>query len=110
MNPETPRPRFVDFQDLMHHRVLEILLVAPPYDAYVLEEAGELSERMLGEFRNLDLHYAPGLTAVATGAEALELLRTQRGFNLILATPRLADMHAVGLQPDVWQHQPVRRL
>jgi CheY-like chemotaxis protein len=78
----------------MHHRVLEILLVAPPYDAYVLEEAGELSERMLGEFRNLDLHYAPGLTAVATGAEALELLRTQRGFNLILATPRLADMHA----------------
>ena len=89
-----PRPRFVDFQDLMRHRVLEILLVAPPYDAYVLEEAGELSERMLGEFRNLDLHYAPGLTSVATGAEALELAKSQRGFNLILATPRLADMHA----------------
>ena len=94
LRPAIVRPRFVDFQDLMRHRVLDILLVASPYDAYVLEEAGELAERMLGEFRNLDLHYAPGLTAVATGAEALELLRTQRRFNLIVATPRLADMHA----------------
>ena len=63
------RPRFQEFQDLMRFRILDILLVATPYDAFVLEEAGELSERMLGEFRNLDLHYAPGLTAVATGAE-----------------------------------------
>jgi CheY-like chemotaxis protein len=97
MRSAAPRPRFVDFQDLMRHRVMDILLVAPPYDAYVLEEAGELSERMLGEFRNLDLHYAPGLTSVATGAEALELAREQRRFNLILTTPRLADMNAVEL-------------
>ena len=91
---DAPRQRFVDFQDLMHHRVRDIILVAPPYDAYVLEEGGELSERMLGEFRNLDLHYAPGLTSVATGAEALELAKSRSGFNLILATLRLADMHA----------------
>ena len=88
------RKRFVDFQDLMRYRVLNIILVAPPYDAYVLEEAGELSERMLGEFRNLDLHYAPALTSVATGAEALEFAKSRSGLNLILATPRLADMHA----------------
>jgi CheY-like chemotaxis protein len=94
MPPAAPRPRFVDFQDLMRHRVLEILLVAPPYDAWVLEEAGELSERVLGEFRNLDLHYAPGLVSVATGAEALARAKSQRGLTLIVATPRLADMHA----------------
>ncbi len=93
-HPVAARKRFVDFQDLMRHRVLDIILVAPPYDAYVLEEAGELSERMLGEFRNLDLHYAPALTSVATGAEALEFAKSRRGLNLILATPRLADMHA----------------
>ena len=92
--PVAARKHFVDFQDLMRHRVLNIILVAPPYDAYVLEEAGELSERMLGEFRNLDLHYAPALTSVATGAEALEFAKSRRGLNLILATPRLADMHA----------------
>ena len=47
----------------MRHRIMDILLVSTPYDTFILEEAGELSERLLGEFRNLDLHYAPGLPA-----------------------------------------------
>jgi CheY-like chemotaxis protein len=91
------RPRLQEFQDLMRFRILDILLVATPYDAFVLEEAGELSERMLGEFRNLDLHYAPGLTAVPTGAEAIDLAQRQRRFNLLVTTPYLADMNAVEL-------------
>src|SRR5262245_3293430 len=84
--------RFQDFHDLMRHRVMEILLVASPYDSFILEEAGQLSERVLGEVRNLDLHYGPGLTGVSTGAEALELARGQRRFDLIITAPRLADM------------------
>jgi CheY-like chemotaxis protein len=96
-DPLPPRRRFHDFQDLMRHRVTDILLVASPYDAFVLEEAGELGERLLGEFRNLDLHYAPGLTSAATGEEALALARDQRRFNLIVATPRLADMNGAEL-------------
>ena len=44
----------------MRHRITDILLVASPYDSFILEEAGQLGERLLGEFRNLDLHYAPG--------------------------------------------------
>lgn len=91
------RRRFQNFQDLMRHRVTEILLVASPYDAFVLGEAGELGERLLGEFRNLDLHYAPALTSVATGAEALALAREQRRFSVILTTPHLADMNGAEL-------------
>jgi CheY-like chemotaxis protein len=95
--PAPVRRRSQNFQDLMRHRITEILLVASAYDAFVLEEAGELGERLLGEFRNLDLHYAPGLTSVATGAEALALAREQRRFNLIITTPRLADMNGAEL-------------
>ena len=54
------RRRSHEYQDLMRHRIMDILLVSTPYDTFILEEAGELSERMLGEFRNLDLHYSPG--------------------------------------------------
>jgi hypothetical protein len=61
MNSPAGRHRFHDYQDLMRHRVMDILLVSTPYDTFILEEAGELSERLLGEFRNLDLHYAPAL-------------------------------------------------
>ncbi|HSB61018.1 MAG TPA: histidine kinase, partial [Vicinamibacteria bacterium] len=91
------RPRFPDFQDVMRHRIMDILLVSTPYDTFILEEAGELSERMVGEFRNLDLHYAPGLTGVSTGAEALDRARRHRRINLIIATPNVGDMSALEL-------------
>jgi CheY-like chemotaxis protein len=95
--PPPPR-RFHDFQDLMHHRIMDILLVASPYDTFILEEAGQLSERLLGEFRNLDLHYGPGLTGAANGAEALDLIRKQpRRFDLIITTAHVGDMTALEL-------------
>ena len=81
----------------MRHRILEILLVSTPYDTFILDEAGELSERMLGEFRTLDLHYAPGLTGVSSGEEALRLAREQRRVNMIITTPHLVDMNAAEL-------------
>ena len=93
----TPPRRPDDFHDLMRHRVMDILLVSSPYDSFVLEEAGELSERVLGEFRNLDLHYGPGITSVATGAEALALAAEQSRFNLIVTTLQLGDMNAAEL-------------
>ena len=35
-------PGLRHFQDLMRYRIMDILLVATPYDAFMLEEAGEL--------------------------------------------------------------------
>jgi CheY-like chemotaxis protein len=96
-----PRAGFNDYQDLMRYRILHILLVATPYDRFLLEEAGELSERMMGEFRNLDLHYAPGLTGVSTGAEALAMVRRQESINLIVTTPHVADMNPARLATEV---------
>ena len=34
----------INFQDLMLHRIHEILLVASPYDAFILEEDGRLMQ------------------------------------------------------------------
>jgi CheY-like chemotaxis protein len=101
MTSALPRRRFHEYQDLMRHRVMDILLVSSPYDTFMLEEAGELSERMLGEFRNLDLHYAPGLTSVSSGREAIQLAREQRRINLIITTPHLHDMNAAELVREV---------
>ena len=91
------RSRFHEFQDLMRFRIMEVILVATPYDKFVLEEAGELSERIFGEFRNLDLHYPPGLTGVSTGKEAIELARSIPGTKLIVTTPQVSDMDAATL-------------
>ncbi len=97
MNTPAGRRRFHEYQDLMRHRIMDILLVSTPYDTFILEEAGELAERMLGEFRNLDLHYSPALTGVSSGEEALRRAREHSRVNLIITTPHLSDMDAAEL-------------
>jgi len=102
------RFRYQVFRDLMRFRITDILFAATPYDSFLLEEAGELSEQLAGEFRTLDLQHAPSLTNAATGEEALALLGRQHAYNLLVTTPQLADMDAVELarraraeRPDV---------
>lgn len=99
MNRPGPQHRRggTDFHELMRHRIMDILLVASPYDSFVLEEAGQLGERVVGEFRNLDLHYGPGLTTVSTGTEALEVVQQASRFNLIISGLQLADMNGAEL-------------
>jgi len=87
------RRRLQDFHELMLHRIMDILLVCSPYDLFILEEAGQINERISGEFRNLDLHYSPGLMRVSTGAAALDALERRR-FDLILTTLHVGDMSA----------------
>ena len=93
----TLRGGLQDFHQLMRHRIMDILLVASPYDSFVLEEAGQIGERVVGEFRNLDLHYGPGLTTVSTGAAALDLVREPSRFNLIISGLSLGDMNGAEL-------------
>ena len=49
----------INFQDLMLHRIHEILLVASPYDAFILEEDGRLTQQILYEYLGMNLSYAP---------------------------------------------------
>lgn len=90
-----------DFQDLMRRRVENILLVASPYDCFILEEDGQLNERMIGEFIELGLRHTPGITRVSTGTEALDRAAEERRFNLIITSPHLGDMTAVDLAREV---------
>ena len=81
------------FADLMQFRVREILLVASEYDAFVLEEGGQLAELVVQEYRTLELNprYAPQVTRTDNGADALRLL-AERRFDLVVTTARLKDV------------------
>ena len=56
----------LQFQDLMLHRVHEILMVASPYDSFILEEDGRLTEQILHEYLGMNLSYAPRVWRAAT--------------------------------------------
>ncbi len=84
-------PKFSGFHDLMQYRVREILLVSSLYDAFVLEEDGRISDRIFGEYVDLNLRFIPKIIRVSTAAEALELLE-RMSFDLVITMPHLQGM------------------
>ncbi len=95
------RTRFQDFEVLMSARVENIILVSSLYDKFILQEDGQLSEVILGEFLDLHLHHTTGLTHVSSGSEALALAAGNRSFNLIITAINVGDMDACDLAQAV---------
>jgi hypothetical protein len=85
------------YHELMANKVGEILLVSCPYDAFIMEEEGRLSTRIINEYKGLNLSKPPRLTWVASSVEAFEQLEN-KNFDLILAMPSLdgVDVYAFG--------------
>ena len=97
--------RHTDFQDLMPHRVHEILLVASPYDAFILEEDGRLTEQILTEYLGMNFNYAPRVNRVSTGLEALENIKSKK-FDLIIVMLRIEDQDPLTLGSIIKKKYP----
>lgn len=74
------------FQDLMQRRIHNVLLIATPYDAFMMEEDGRVEEQVYFEYVSLNLSSPPRFTKVANYAEAREQL-FEKHFDLIIAMP-----------------------
>ena len=77
----------------MQQRIYNVLLIASPYDAFIMEEDGRVEDQLYLEYVSLNLSLPPRVTRVSDTAEALEMMLT-RQFDLIIAMPGpdLADM------------------
>ena len=84
----------------MLHRINEILLVSSPYDSFILEEDGNLSEQILHEFQGMNLSYAPRIWSSNNAKNALELLNS-RNFDLIIVMLRIADTDPVSFSKNI---------
>ena len=71
------------FQELMPTKVKEVLLVATLYDSYSIVREGQFSDKIFGEYLQLNLYAAPRFTSVHTQEEALLILQ-HRDFDLII--------------------------
>jgi len=87
---------FKVFHELMARKVTDILLVSSPYEAFIMEEEGRLAERIIHEYRGLNLSRPPMLTWVSTSQEALDALRHKR-FDLVITMPLVDDTDAYEL-------------
>lgn len=98
-------PSFKIFHELMAKKVRDILLVSTPYDAWIMEEDCRLSERIIHEYRGLNLSNPPRFTWVATAEEALAAL-DEKNFNMVITMLRLADMDAFVLGREIKKKDP----
>lgn len=74
------------FQNLMQKRIFNVLLIATPYDAFMLEEDGRVEEQIYIEYSHLNLSSPPRFTKVANYEEAYPELAS-KSYDLIIAMP-----------------------
>ena len=83
----------VSFKNLMTHRIFNVLIIANPYDAFMLEDDGRVDEKIFNEYTELGLRYPPTFTQVSTMVEASEVLSTT-SIDLVICMPGNADNDA----------------
>ncbi len=67
--------RDTPFVDLMARRIFNVLLIANPYDAFMLEDDGRIDEKIFREYAALGLRFPPRFMQVASQEEAETQLR-----------------------------------
>ena len=75
-----------EFQKLMQRRIFNVLLIASPYDAFMMEDDGRVEEQLYFEYVALNLSSPPRVTLVSHINEAMAAL-SQKHYDLIIALP-----------------------
>ena len=92
----------VSFVNLMTRRIFNVLIVANPYDAFMLEDDGRIDEKLFDEYSELGMRYPPTFTQVSTTDEAEEVLKTT-DIDLVICMPGNADNDAFAVARDIKQ-------
>ena len=83
----------VTFMNLMTRRIFNVLIVANPYDAFMLEDDGRVDEKIFNEYTELGMRYPPTFTQVSTTEEAADVLAST-SIDLVICMPGNADNDA----------------
>lgn len=89
MNEEALSRMFLketSFQALMQRRIFNVLLIASPYDAFMMEEDGRVEEQLYNEYVSLNLSSPPRVTRVSTMDEAIVAV-SNKAFDLVVGMP-----------------------
>ena len=95
----------VSFVNLMTKRIFNVLIVANPYDAFMLEDDGRVDEKIFDEYVDLELRYPPTFTQVSTTDEANAVLKTTV-IDLVICMPGNADNDAFDVAREIKAHSP----
>ena len=97
------------FANLMTRRIFNVLLIANPYDAFMLEDDGRIEEKIFNEYTSLSLRYPPRFSQVSTEEEALTQLENM-SFDLVICMPSTGDNDSFDIGRHIkekYEHIPI---
>ncbi len=93
------------FQELMPNKVKEVLLFATLYDAYSIEREGQFSDKIFGEYLQLNLYAAPRFTSVNTPEDVVPTIN-HRHFDLIIIMAGVDKVMPINVAEIAHLHKP----
>ncbi|MBR7052188.1 MAG: phosphoenolpyruvate synthase, partial [Bacteroidaceae bacterium] len=93
------------FVDLMQRRIFNVLIVANPYDAFMLEDDGRVDEKIFSEYTKLGLRFPPRFIQVASSEEA-EATIARTGVNLIICMPGTGNSSIFDIARGIKNNHP----
>ena len=90
-----------DYDSLMGFRVRRILMICSNYDAFILEEDGQIETQIYKEYIDLNLSTPPTFVWVQTSAQAREVLQTTVGIDMVIGMYNVGDNDVFTLAAEI---------
>jgi len=96
----------IDYGTLMQRRIRRVLLISSSYDAYTLEEDGRIDVQINREYIELNLSNPPSFRRVSSSVEALEVLRDDPDFDLVISMFNVGELDVFHSSKKIKQLRP----
>ena len=98
--------RDTDYQSLIKFRIRKILMICSNYDAFILEEDGQIESQIYKEYIDLNLSNPPQFVWVQTSAQAREILNTVVGIDMVMCMYNVGDKEIFSLASELKHDRP----
>ena len=92
-----------DYDSLIRYRVRKILMICSNYDAFILEEDGQIESQIYREYIDLNLSSPPKFLWVTTSEEARRILNDSDDIDMVISMFNMGDRDVFSLASSLKQ-------
>lgn len=90
-----------DYESLIKFRVRKILMICSHYDAFILEEDGQIESQIYREYIDLNLSSPPQFVWVTTSSQAREVIKAHDDIDMIICMFNIGDREVFRLASEL---------
>ena len=97
--------RETDNATLINFRIRKILMICSNYDAFILEEDGQIENQIYKEYLDLNLSNPPKFVWVTTSAQAQEVLEKEDDIDMVICMYNVGDKDVFSFASELKSRQ-----